>query len=457
MSAILGGSMDPMGPGDKSLKFSLADTFRMAWADPDLKQRILFVLSVFAIFAFCIHVPVPVPGVRSEEIAEAVSGNGFLSFLSMMGGRAIQKISILALGLGPYITASIILQILTAANPAWKKELQEGGEFARRNQGKRTRYLALLLCFAQGWGLVQTLRGAVPSMATAMASSPWIPFTTILFWTAGAMLMLWLGEQLSERGIGNGVSLMIFAGIVIAFPGTIELVASSIKNGDTPWWSGIIVAILFLASTWFITFFTISQRRIPVQHIRRQFGTKAMGGSTSYLPFSVVMVGVIPIIFAISLVQIPLQLANMFPATHPVHLALLEMARFLNPNFVDWRGYVGVLVYSGLIFFFSYFYTAIQFNVEDIANNLKRAGSFIPGIRPGKQTRDFLDGVISRITIVGAFFLAVVALSPYLLPLFINVPNVQILFGTSLLIMVSVALETMRQIEANLLMKQYGQ
>lgn len=456
MSAVFGGGVDPMGPGDKSLKFSLADTFRMAWADPDLKQRILFVLSVFAIFAFCVHVPVPIPGVKPADIEEAVKNNSFLSMLSMMGGRAIQKISILALGLGPYITASIIMQILTAANPAWKKELQEGGEYSRRNQGKRTRYLALVLCAAQGWGLVQTLK-AVPSVAAAIAANPWIPYTTILFWGAGAMLMLWLGEQLSERGIGNGVSLMIFAGIVIAFPNTIQQVYDSIQQGTTPWWSGIVVAIMFLLSTWFITYFTIAQRRIPVQHIRRQFGTKSMGGATSYLPFSVVMVGVIPIIFAISLVQIPYQLMNMFPVNTPAHNALQTFGSFLNPNFKDWKGYIGVFVYSALIFFFSYFYTAIQFNVEDIANNLKRAGSFIPGIRPGKQTKDFLDGVISRITIVGAFFLAAVALSPYLLPLFINVANVQILFGTSLLIMVSVALETMRQIEANLLMKQYGQ
>lgn len=459
MSSILGGGADfgPPPSGDKGLKFNLADTFRMAWADPDLKQRILFVLGVFAVFAFCIHVPVPVPGVSPKEIADAIANNPFLTLLSMLGGRAIQKISILALGLGPYITASIIMQIMTTANPAWKKELQEGGEYARRQQGKRTRYLTLALCIAQGWGLVQTLKGAIPTFAAAVAQNPWIPATTILFWTAGAMLMLWLGEQLTERGIGNGVSLLIFAGIVIAFPGTLQLVWDSIQRGTTAWPSAVIMILMFLASTWFIVYFTIAQRRIPVQHIRRQFGTKAMGGQTSYLPFSVVMVGVIPIIFAIALVQIPFQIASMFPTTSGAHQTLNQIGMFLSPNFQRWEGYVGMFLYAALIFFFTYFYTAIQFNVDDISNNLKRAGSFIPGIRPGKQTRDFLDGVISRITIVGAFFLALVALSPYLLPLFINVVNVQLLFGTSLLIMVSVALETMRQIEANLLMKQYGQ
>ncbi len=456
MSAILGGG-GGLGPGDKSLKFSLADTFRMAWADPDLKQRILFVLGVFAIFAFCVHVPVPVPGVNPADVAEAVKNNQFLSYLGMLSGRALQRISVLALGLGPYITASIIMQILTAANPAWKKELQEGGEYAKRAQGRRTRLLTLVLCFGQGWGLVTTLKNAVPVLNTAIAQNPWIPYTTILFWTAGAMMMLWLGEQLTERGIGNGVSLLIFAGIVISFPSTIEIVANSVTQGTTAWWSVILITLLFLVTTWFVVYFTIAQRRIPVQHIRRQFGTKAMGGSTSYLPFSVVMVGVIPIIFALSLVNIPAQLASMAPPGSAFNTTLMTINDYTNPNFASWKGIIGALFYAGLIFFFTYFYTAIQFNVEDISNNLKRAGSFIPGIRPGKQTKDFLDAIISRITIVGALCLAIVALSPYLVPFFINVPNVQILFGTSLLIMVSVALETMRQIEANLLMKQYGQ
>ncbi len=456
MSAVFGGGGDVMGPGDKGLKFTLADTFRLAWADPDLRQRIMFVFGVFAVFAFCIHVPVPMPGVAPSDIEEAVKNNGFLAMLGMMGGRALQRISIMALGLGPYITASIIMQILNAANPAWKKEMQEGGEYARRAQGKRTRYLTLALCAAQGWGLIKTLQ-VIPSVHATVTANPWIPYTTILFWTAGAMLMLWLGEQLTERGIGNGVSLMIFAGIVISFPATAQQIWTSIQNGTTAGWAGLVVIIMFVLSTWFITYFTIAQRRIPVQHIRRQFGTKAMGGATSYLPFSVVMVGVIPIIFAIALIQIPYQFLGWFPPGTQAHNVIQNIADFMNPNFTTWKGYLGILIYAGLIFFFSYFYTAVQFNVEDIANNLKRAGSFIPGIRPGKQTKDFLDGVISRITVVGAVFLAVVAISPYLLPLLINVRNVQLLFGTSLLILVSVALETMRQIEANILMKQYGQ
>lgn len=456
MSAILGGGMGPMGSNDKSLKFSLADTFRLAWADPDLKQRILFVLGVFAVYALCIHVPVPIPGIRPQEISDLVNSNQLLGFISAFGGRALQRVSILALGLNPYITASIIMQILMAAYPAWKKEMQEGGEYARRQQNRRTRYLTLILCLAQGMGLIALLRGA-PSFQAAVAQYPWLPYTTVLFWTAGAMFLLWLGEQLTERGIGNGISLLIFAGIVIAFPFTIQQIGAGLQQGIVDFWRPLVVIILFFASTWFVVYFTIAQRKIPVQHVRRQFGTKAVGGNTSYLPFSVVMVGVIPIIFAISLVYLPMQFASAFPANSGMHQALMTISQYTAPNFTSAAGLVGVLVYTLMIFFFSYFYTAVQFNVDDIANNLKRAGSFIPGVRPGKQTRDFLDGVISRITIVGAGFLSIVAVSSYLLPLIINVQSVALLFGTSLLIMVSVALETMRQIEANLLMKQYGQ
>lgn len=453
----LGAGFGQVGPGggDKSLKFTLADTFRLAWADPDLKARILYILGMFAVYALCVHVPVPIPGVSAAEIEELVKSNQLFNLLNVFGGRALQRISILALGLNPYITASIIMQIMTAATPAWKKELQEGGEYARKAQNKRTRLLSIGLCIAQGWGLLSVLKAA-PSIATAM--TPMVQFTTILFWTTGSMFLMWIGERLSEKGIGNGMSLLIFAGIVIAFPGTIQLVyeASFVNKTSNPI-NLFLVLGLFVLATYFVTYFTIAQRRIPIQHVRRQFGTKAMGGGSSYLPFSVVMVGVIPIIFAFSLLTLPQMFANMFPKDSSAHNALLKVSEFIYPNFQKPEGYIGIVFFMLLIFFFTYFYTAIQFNVEDIANNLKRAGSFIPGVRPGKQTKDFLDAVISRITILGAFFLSVVSLSQFLVPVFINVASVGWLFGTSLLIMVSVALETMRQIEANLLMKQYGQ
>jgi len=256
------------------------------------------------------------------------------------------------------------------------------------------------------------------------------------------------------------VLLMIFAGIVFSLPGQIDLIRHEI--GYTVSWFGVaFVIVAFIATTWGVVYFTTAQRRIPVQHMRRMVGTRAQGGSTSYLPLSVNTAGVIPIIFALTLLYMPAQFSSFFPATSPIHTFLSNVSDYLSPTFQTSSAYwykpvIGCLAYAALIFFFTYFYTAIQLNVEDIADNLKRAGSFIPGVRPGKQTKDFLDGVISRITIVGAAFLSAVALVQFVVPGVTHMAKINVIGGTTLLIMVSVALETMRQIEANLLMKQYG-
>ncbi len=450
--------------GDKGLSLPLAETFKLAWADPDLKARIIFVLAMFAVFTLGTHIPVPIRGYSSEEIYKNLEKIPFFQYLDAFGGGALRRVSILALGLQPYITASIIIQVLTTAFPQWKKELQEGGEYARKTQNKRTRVLALALCFAQGLATLQQMAIAIPNLGWPDK------LLVVLFWTAGAMFMLWLGEQISEKGIGNGTSLMIFAGIVLSLPNQFGSLWRYFQEGTVKWYSLVLIAIIFLVATWFIVYFTTAQRRIPIQHMRRQVGTKVMGGATSYLPLSVNMAGVMPIIFASTFLFLPSQFAGFFGGDKsPVGRALEGFGEFMNPMndqpvaawlpFVT-RGVFGSLVYLVLIFLFTYFWTAIQYNVEDISNNLKRGGSFIPGVRPGKQTKDFLDGVISRITIVGAGFVAVIALLQYIAPKLALMPGgVQLsaLGGTSLLIMVSVALETMRQIEANLLMKQYGQ
>ncbi|MBL8087214.1 MAG: preprotein translocase subunit SecY [Chthonomonas sp.] len=452
--SFMGGG-DFSGGGDKSLKMSLADTVRLAWADPDLRSRLKFVFFIFAVYALGIHIQVPIPGVDPAQLERLLQSNQFLNLVNAMGGGGLRKISIFALALNPYITASIIMQVLQSAFPAFKQEMKEGGEYARKQMNKRTRMLALLLCGFQGWGLLQLIKqtGSIP------ASSQTVPMflMVIAFWTAGSMFLLWLGEQVSERGIGNGVSILIFAGIIISFPYYAGQVAFGVQTGTTSIFQVVLVMLMFALMTWFVVLFTIAQRRIPIQHMRRQMGTKALGGQTSYLPFSLNMVGVIPIIFAVSLVYMPQQFASMIPVGAPMHNFFEGLAKFTTPNLHTWTGVAGVFFYMALIFFFTYFYTAIQFNVEDIADNLKRGGSFIPGIRPGKQTKDFLDSVISRITFIGALFLSIVSVNQYLVPLLINIQQIQLIFGTSLLIMVSVALETMRQIEANLLMKQYGQ
>lgn len=452
-----------LGSGDKGLSMSLSETFKQAWADEDLRKRILFILAMFGVFVLGVHIPVPIPGVTSEQVFEAVKNNPFFQLIDTFGGGGLRRVSIFALGLNPYITASIIIQIMSTSLPKWKQELQEGGEYARRQQNRRTRMLTIVLCIFQSIGLLQ--------MITQSGVPIDVPYRFVItaFWTAGAMFMLWLGEQISEKGIGNGVSLMIFAGIVVSMPYQSERLIDWAGASPGGWISVIGLTVIFLAATWFIVLFTTAQRRIPIQHMRRQVGTRMVGGQTSYLPLSVNMAGVIPIIFAVSLIYMPAQFASMFARSAPrVEGFLNDLSTYLNPGTTETiamgsiyfpKAIIGSLAYMILIFFFTYFYTAIQYNVEDISNNLKRGGSFIPGVRPGKQTKDFLDGVISRITVAGAAFLTFIALIQYLAPRIVVIPanTVSIIGGTSLLIMVSVALETMRQIEANLLMKHYGQ
>lgn len=439
--------------GDKSLKLSLSDTFRLAWADEDLRPRIMFILMMFGLYALGVHVPVPIPGVDPGDMTKLLEQNNFLDLMNMFGGGAFKRLSVLALGLNPYITSSIIMQVLTFANPAWKQEMQEGGEYARRQQNRRTRLLTLALCVFQGLGLLTLLSQPIPAIG-AMAIGNKV--AAIVFWTAGAMFLLWMGEQLSEKGIGNGVSLLIFAGIVISFPGVVQSLYFSVQNGTIPIWQAAAVVVAFIAMTWFVVMFSIAQRRIPIQHMRRNYGTKTLGGQTSYLPISVNMAGVIPIIFAISLVYMPAQFMNAFPAGSPAYNLLSGVNDFMSPNFSTWKGYLGAAVYTFLIFIFCFMWNAMVFNVEDMANQLKRHGSYVPGIRPGKHTIDFLNGVVSRVTFVGAVFLAIVALTPYMFSSIAAVSGLSLIAGTSLLIMVSVALETMRQIEANILTKQYG-
>lgn len=445
------------GRGDKGLSLPFMETLRLAFADPDLRQRIMFVLAMFGVFALGVHIPVPVPGLSSEDVRAALEKIPAFNLLNTFGGGALRRMSIFALGMNPYITASIIIQILTTANPVWKKELQEGGEYARKQQNRKTRILSIGLCVLQGVGLLSLMKQAATISSLTIGSQALI----VVFWTAGAMFALYLGEQISEKGIGNGVSLIIFAGIVISLPNQADQIMTDLNNGALRFgvFSIIIVLALFLVATWFIVMFTTAQRRIPIQHMRRVVGTKAMGGQTSYLPLSVNMAGVLPIIFAVSLVYLPYQFGSMLGDT-PAGRFFTLIGEYVVPSTEGMKGVIGSILYTLLIGFFTYFWVAIQYNVEDIANNLKRGGSFIPGVRPGKQTKDFLDGVISRITIVGAAFIAVVALMQYMSPSMAGIPKgrqLTIIGGTSLLIMVQVALETMRQIEANILMKQYGQ
>jgi preprotein translocase subunit SecY len=461
-----GGAFGGGGGGDKSLSLPLTQIFRLAWEDEDLRARIKFLLLMFAVFALGIHVPVPTPGLTESDIMSKLKDSQVFQMIDSFGGGALRKLSVFALGMNPYITSSIIMQIMGTAFPQLKKELQEGGEYARKKQNQRTRLLTLLMCAVQGWGYIQLLQGGL-SQGGGVGLSAGNIAIILTFWTAGSMFTLWLGEQISEKGIGNGVSLMIFAGIMIGIPYQGQKLWKGLQDGAIQWYQVAVLIAIFLATTWLVVHFTSAQRRIPVQHMRRMIGTKAIGGKTSYLPFSLLMAGVIPIIFASSIISMPSQFASFLGNDKtPAGNFFLAVGNFISPSQAKIFGInwvvnpFGCLVYLVMILFFSYFWNAIQYNVEDISDNLKRAGSIIPGVRPGKQTKDFLDDIISKLTIVGAVFIAGVALLQYITPAVTNLSyayGVGAVGGTSLLILVSVALETMRQIEANLLMKQYDQ
>jgi preprotein translocase subunit SecY len=447
------GSIGGSSGGSKGISMSLIDVLKNAWADPDLRARIIFVASMFAVFTLGVHIPVPITGMAPSQVEAIIARNPLFALADTFGGGALGRLSIFSLGLNPYITSSIIMQILTQAFPEWKKEIQEGGEHARKKQNQRTRALTLALCVAQSLGYISMFT------QSGINVTPVDKFSIIAFWTAGAMFVLWLGEQISEKGIGNGVSLMIFCGITISLPKTIETLTRSTAANAMSIFQLIVLIIVFVATTFFIVHFTLAQRKIPIQMMRRQMGTKVLGGQTTFLPIPVNMAGVIPIIFASSLAFIPSQLASMFPQTSAPHQFFATLTNWLYPGSTMPQGLVGTIVFAFLIFFFTYFYTAIQYNVEDIANNLKRQGAFIQGVRPGKQTKEFLDKIVSRITIAGAFFLTVIAVSQTWIPTLTGAASsslVRGLGGTSLLIIVSVALETLKQMEANILMKRYG-
>jgi preprotein translocase subunit SecY len=429
----------------------LADTIKAAWAEPELRQRILFIFFMFGVFVIGLHIQVPF---ASDEVRDSIfqrlkEDRGFIQFLNSIGGGALGRVSIFALGLNPYITSSIIMQLMTVAIPQWKKDMAEGGQYERMKRAQRTRILTLVLCVVQGFGFMAMFGVPIPLMDRILIVATWV---------AGAMMVLWLGEQIQEKGIGQGVSLMIFAGIVVSFPLQISLLAQEASAGK-----GIGVAllvVLFLAMTMFIVYFTQAQRRIAIQHMRRNVGGRMVaGGQASYLPIPVNAAGVIPIIFAMALIFLPSQFATFAPAGNPWNTFWTEVAHFTTPTgggaFV-WKSLIGTFVFAIMIFFFTYFYTAIQFNVEDIANQLKRSGAYIPGIRQGQQTEKFLDSVISRITFVGAAFLAFVSLVPFWVPQITGIQQFGFIGGTSLLIIVSVVLDLMRQIEANLIMRGYA-
>jgi preprotein translocase subunit SecY len=411
-----------------------------AFRVPELKRRIYFNLIMFATFVLGAHIPVP--GIDHNKLEALFGGGGFMGLVDVFSGGALRKMTILAMGITPYINASIIMQMLTLAIPQLEAMSKEG-ESGRKQIARITRYLTIVLAFAQAVGFSFSFRAA------ATTGLGLLQMCVIM--TAGTAFLLWIGEQVTEHGIGNGVSLVIFAGIMTSLPYQSSLILKSVESGLVTPLNVILLLAIFVGTIYGIVLITQGARRIPIQHVKRVVGMRVTPANTSFLPIKVNTAGVIPIIFAISMVLFPAQIMNSIPSKAEWFLRLRAIANSFSPGASWWA----MVLYVALIILFTYFYTAVVMNVQDMADNLKKYGNYIPGIRPGKPTFDYLDRVVSRITLAGAIFLAAVAVIQYIAPALTGVTSFTLIGGTSLLIVVGVAIETMQAIEAQLLMRNY--
>lgn len=410
---------------------------------PDLRRRILFLFGMFGVFVLGLHIPVP--GIDREAMNRLFEQGSLLGLVDIFSGGALRKFTIFAMGIAPYINASIIMQLLTIAIPSLE-QLAKEGEHGRKKISQYTRYLTVVLAALQAYGMNTLLQ-----RWGALEADFFLKIQIIITLTAGTAFLMWVGEQITDKGIGNGVSLVIFAGIVASLPYQLgETIRYAVEGAIKPW-QLLALAILFLGTVVGIVAIQQAQRKIPIQHVKRVVGNKMYGGSSSFLPLRVNSAGVIPIIFAISIQLFPLTIAQFLGTRSAFGQWFNKIADAFQPGRSVWAA----LLYAAFIVFFTYFYTAVTFNVPEVAENLKKYGSFIPGIRPGKPTLEYLDRVMSRITLAGALFLAAIALMQYWSPTVTGVTTFTLVGGTSLLIVVGVALETMQAIESHLLMRHY--
>jgi preprotein translocase subunit SecY len=415
-------------------------TIANAFSVADIRKKLLFTAAMLLLYRLGAYIPAP--GVDADAVKELSSnfaGDNILGFLSLFSGGALERLSLFALGIMPYITASIILQLLTVVVPSLEK-LQKEGEVGQQKITQYTRYLTVGLAFAQAWGFVFLFRSfgnqAGGNLIGTLSGTKVLLIVICL--TAGCTLLMWLGELITQRGIGNGISLMIFASIVSGLPG-----------GITAWWTNpdqvfvVMMPFVALAVIVAIVFVQEGQRRIPVQYAKRVVGRKMTSGGSTYLPLRVNMAGVIPVIFAASIMAFPPTIGQLLNTP-----AALDFAAFFGPN--TWAYVAGEVFF---IVIFTYFYTAVTFNPVDQADNLKKYGGFIPGVRPGRPTAEYLDRILSRLTFPGALYLGAVAALPTIL---ISQTSANFFFGgTSILIVVGVALDTVKQLEAQLMMRNY--
>jgi preprotein translocase subunit SecY len=418
--------------------------FQNIFKIPELKKRILFTLSLLIVYRVGVHVPVP--GIDSVALSSffAQAEGTIFGIFNMFSGGAFERLSVFALGIMPYISASIILQLLTVVIPHLE-QLKKEGEQGRKKITQYTRYGTVVLSIIQGFGISVGLESMTsPGGAPVVLMSGWaFRLMTVITLTAGTAFIMWLGEQITERGVGNGISLIIFAGIVTGLPGAIVNSVRLLSTGEMGIFAILIILILMVAVVGFIVFVEQGQRRIPVQYAKRVVGRRMYGGQSTHLPLKINTSGVIPPIFASSIIMFPATIGS-FVKVEWIQNITAAM-RPGNP--------VYELLFVAFIFFFCYFYTAVTFNPVDVADNMKKAGGYIPGIRPGKRTADYIDKVLTRITLGGAIYVSAVCVLPSILITRFNVPFY--FGGTALLIVVGVAIDTVAQMESHMLSRHY--
>ncbi|MEW6183982.1 MAG: preprotein translocase subunit SecY [Bacillota bacterium] len=402
----------------------------------ELRTRLLFTLALLLVFRLGVHIPIP--GVNPSAVADLIESGALFGFFDVISGGAFKNFSVFAMSITPYINSSIIMQLLTVVIPYLEK-LNKEGEEGRKKIIQYTRYGTVILAFIQAIGMSIFLRGALlhPSIFSYLVVAIGL--------TAGTVFLMWLGEQITEKGIGNGISLLIFAGIVSRVPAGGARVVEYLQAGTINILSLVLLIVIGIAVIAGIVLVNEGQRRIPVQYTKRVVGRKVYGGQSTHLPLRVNTAGVIPVIFASSLLMFPEQVAGWFKG---------NLVADWFSNYLHWGSVLHTAFYAFLIIGFTYFYTAVIMNPVDVADNIKKYGGFIPGIRPGKPTAEYISKVLSRITLAGAIFLAFIAILPNFVLMITRIPNIYF-GGTALLIVVGVALDTMKQLESHLLMRSY--
>lgn len=435
-------------------------TMQNAWKIPDLRKKILFTLLVIIVFRIGANMPAPFLNMEALAglmgfVTDSSSANAF-AYLNTLSGGAFAQATLFAMSVTPYINSSIIMQLLTVAIPPLERMAKEGEE-GRKKIGAITRYVAVVLGLVQGLAYYLYLRGSsyegTPIVTyTEGAAGAFTAIVIVLVFTAGTAMMMWLGEQINQKGIGNGISILLFAGIVARLPDTVNILVQALQAawqapdsfGQYYFFVPLFV-IIFLAIIWVIVFMNDAERRIPVQYAKRVVGRKMYGGQSTHLPIKVNMSGVMPIIFASSILTIPSTI-QLFVTPTGFWKTVLDA--------LSTTGWVYALIYFLLILMFAYFYVAIQYNPIEMANNLRQNNGTIPGIRPGKPTSDYIQKILSKITLIGALFLAVIALLPIAFSAFTGMHNLM-MGGTSVIILVGVALDTMKQMESQMMMRHY--